>query len=50
VEACVLCDETAVVMEIATPLADDGIEIVDRGEVVVGKRLVDERPKMLGRL
>ena len=45
-----LSDETAVVMEIATSLADDGIEIVDGVEVVVGKRLVDERPKMLGRL
>ena len=45
-----LGDKAAVLMEIAASPAYDGIEIVDRVEVFVGERLVDERPEVLGRL
>lgn len=37
-------------VEVAAALCDGGVEIVDRVEMFVGERLVDERPQMFGRL
>lgn len=46
----VACDECAVLMQIAAALGDGSVEIVERSEVFVGERLVDERPQVLGGL
>ncbi len=46
----VVGDEIFILMDIAAPRCDDGVEIIDGGEVFVDDRLVDKRPEMFGRL
>ena len=43
-------DEAMILGEVSTSPVEDGVEIVDAGEVAVGDRLVDQRPEVLGRL
>ena len=37
-------------IELATALGDGGAEVVERGEMPIGDRLIHQRPEMLGRL
>src|SRR3712207_7883681 len=37
-------------VEAAAALGDDGVEVVERGEVLVGDRLIHRRPQPLGGL
>jgi hypothetical protein len=43
-------DRLLILVKHATVLPDDVIQILDRIEVSVHERLVDERPQVLGRL
>ena len=37
-------------IELATALGDDGAEVVERGDMPIGDRLIHQRPEMLGGL
>ena len=49
-EIGVACDCALVLMEMAASRGNCSIEIIDRGEVFVGERLIDEGPKVFGGL
>ena len=49
-EVCVGYDQVVIVVEVAASLSEDGIEMIDGVEVIVGDGLVDKRPQVFGRL
>jgi hypothetical protein len=49
-EECGVLDDVALFCQCETPRVHDRIDVVDRLNVPIGKRLIDERPQVLGPL